>query len=115
MIIRNEEMKNEVRDAMRGGPGSVALHHIVPKEALPAKSRLFALNTLQKGCGIGSHAHANETEVYFVLQGEGVLFDNGERKTLRKGDCNVCGGGATHSITNEKDEPLVFIAVIILE
>lgn len=115
MVIRNEEMKNEVRESLRGGPGSVALHHIVPKEALPAKSRLYAINTLQKGDGIGAHPHTNETEIYFVLQGEGVLMDDGERKILRKGDCNVCGGGATHAIVNEKDEPLVFIAVIILE
>jgi len=115
MVIRNEEMKNQVREAMRGGPGSVALHHIVSGDALPTKSRLFAINTLQKGDGIGSHAHANETEIYFVLQGEGVLYDDGERTILHKGDCNVCGGGAIHSITNEKDDPLVFIAVIILE
>jgi quercetin dioxygenase-like cupin family protein len=87
----------------------------VPGEALPGKCRLFSLITLEKGCGIGAHAHSGETEIFYVLQGEGVLDDNGERKAFRKGDSNVCGDGATHAITNEKDEPLVLAAVIVLE
>lgn len=115
MVIRNEEMKNEIRETMKGGPGTVAIHHLAAREALPAKARLFSVITLQKGCGIGKHEHSGETEMYYVLQGEGVLDDNGEKKPFRKGDCNVCGGGATHGVTNLKDEPLVFVAVIVLE
>jgi quercetin dioxygenase-like cupin family protein len=115
MVIRREEMKNETREGMRGGPGAVALNHIVSGDALPAKCRLFSVVTLEKGCGIGKHEHAAETEMYYVLAGEGVLDDNGELKAFRKGDCNVCGGGAYHAVTNEKDEPLVFAAVIVLE
>jgi quercetin dioxygenase-like cupin family protein len=115
MIIKSEEMKSEVREAMRGGPGAVTLRHLVPKESLPGKCRICALLTLEKGCGIGAHEHAAETEMYYVLQGEGVLDDNGEMKPFRKGDCNVCGGGATHAVVNERDEPLVIVAAIILE
>lgn len=115
MIIRSEEMKTEERAAMRGGPGSVVLRHIAEGEALPKKCRLFSLITLEKGCGIGAHAHESETELFYVLQGEGILDDNGEKKPFGAGDCNVCGGGAYHAIVNEKDEPLVFVAAIVLE
>ncbi len=115
MVIRNEEMKNEVRETMKGGPGAVAIHHIASGGSLPKKCRLFSVITLQKGCGIGAHEHKAETEMYYVLQGEGVLSDNGEKKPFRKGDCNICPSGATHAITNEKDEPLVLVAVIVLE
>ena len=115
MVIKGEEMKSEVREGMRGGPGAVALCHLVTKENLPAKCRLFSVVTLEKGCGIGKHEHAAETEMYYVLQGEGVLDDNGTEKPFRKGDCNVCGNGAYHAVTNEKDEPLVFVAAIVLE
>ena len=115
MIIRSAEMQSEARAAMRGGPGAVGLCHIVPAGALPGKCRLFSLITLEMGCGIGAHVHENETEMYYALQGEGVLDDNGEKKDFRAGDCNVCGGGAYHAIVNEKDEPLVFVAAIVLE
>ena len=113
MVIKSEEMKNEVRENMRGGPGSVAIHHVVSGGDLPKNCRLFSTVTLEKGCTIGKHDHVAETEVYYGLQGEGVIDDNGELKPFRKGDCNVCGGGAYHAISNEKDEPLVFIAVIM--
>jgi|AGTN01.3.fsa_nt_gi Uncharacterized conserved protein, contains double-stranded beta-helix domain len=115
MVIKSEEMKSEVREGMRGGPGSVAIQQIASGAALPAKCRLFSIVTLEKGCGIGAHEHSGETELYYVLEGEGVLNDNGALKPFRRGDCNVCGGGATHAVANERDEPLVFVAVIVLE
>jgi quercetin dioxygenase-like cupin family protein len=115
MVIKSGEMKSEAREGMRGGSGSVLLTHIATGGQLPQKCRLFSVITLEKGCGIGAHAHSGETELYYVLQGEGVLDDNGEKKPFRKGDCNVCGGGATHAIENEKDEPLVLVAAIVLE
>ncbi len=113
MVIKGADMQSELREAMRGGPGRVDILHITGAENLPAKARLFSLITLEKGCGIGPHAHSAETEIFYVLEGEGVLDDNGEVKPFAKGDCNVCGGGATHAVTNEKDEPLRMIAVII--
>lgn len=113
MVIKGADMQSELREAMRGGPGHVDICHVVGAENLPAKSRLFSLVTLEKNCGIGAHAHHGETEIFYVLEGEGVLDDNGELKPFVKGDTNVCGGGAMHAITNEKDEPLRMIAVII--
>lgn len=115
MVITSADMQSEIREEMRGGPGYVNIRHIVGAGSLPAKSRLFSLITLEKGCGIGTHAHEAETEIFYVLDGEGVLNDNGELKPFARGDCNVCGGGATHAVTNEKDEPLRMIAVIIKE
>ncbi len=115
MVIRSDEMKTEERAAMRGGPGKAVLHHLASGEALPGKCRLFSVITLEKDCGIGAHAHTDETEMYYAIQGEGILDDNGEKKAFRKGDCTLCGGGATHAIVNEKDEPLVLIAAIILD
>ena len=115
MVIRHEDMKTDIKEQMRGGPGKVSLEYVVPSEALPSKSRFFSVITLEKNCGIGKHEHSGETEIFYVLQGEGVLEDNGTKKPFCKGDCNVCGDGANHAISNEKDEPLVFVAVIILE
>lgn len=113
MIIKGADMTSEIRENMRGGQGQVDILHIVGADHLPAKSRLFSLVTLEKGCGIGAHPHSGETEVYYVLEGEGIIDDNGEKKPFVKGDCNVCGDGATHAVTNEKEEPLKIIAVII--
>lgn len=115
MVIKAENMQTDIRENMRGGNGAVNLQGLVPSESLPVRSRLFSLVTLEPGCGIGPHVHEGETEIYYVLEGEGVLDDNGEQVALRAGDCNVCGSGAFHAIANESDKPLKFIAVIILD
>ena len=115
MVIKKADMTTAIKEQLRGGNGNTELLHIVPADALPAKSRLFSVATLQPGCGIGVHEHTAETEVYYVLEGEGTVYDDGKEMPFSKGDTNVCGDGHTHGITNTGDVPLVFIAAIILD
>lgn len=115
MVIKNTDMQSEARDNMRGGGGSVGLLHLVPSEHLPAKARLISLITLETGCGIGRHEHTGESEVFYVLSGEGVLDDNGTARTVRAGDCCICKSGECHAISNERSEPLKLMAIILLE
>lgn len=115
MFIERTDMQCETRENMRGGEGSVNLLHIVAKEHLPAKMRLFSLVTLEPGCGIGKHEHSGESEVYYALSGEGVLDDNGTMRAFRQGDCSVCRNGEYHSVTNKSKEPFLLLAAIILE
>jgi mannose-6-phosphate isomerase-like protein (cupin superfamily) len=115
MFIKSDEMKSETRQYMRGGGGSVDILNIVSKEHLPSKARLVGLITLEKGCGIGKHEHTGESEIYYVLSGQGVLDDNGTIREIKQGDCNLCRSGESHAISNERDEPLKLIAAIILE
>lgn len=100
---------------MRGGGGSVNILHVVPKEHLPAKTRLFSVVTLKTGCGIGKHEHTGESEIFHVLFGEGMLDDNGAIRTVRAGDSCICKSGEYHAISNERPEPLTLVAAIILE
>jgi quercetin dioxygenase-like cupin family protein len=114
MFIEVKDMKPELRENMRGGDGTVVITNILPKECLPPKARLSAVITLNKGCGIGEHKHEGEEEIFYCISGEGVLNDNGVSKTIRKGDSHICKDGETHSIRNDKDEQLIFFAVIVL-
>ncbi len=115
MFINAKEMQSEKRENMRGGEGSVDLLSIVSKERLPSKTRLFSLVTLEKGCGIGRHEHTGESEIYYVLSGEGEIDDNGTIRRFAKGDCAICRSGEYHAVSNKNEEPLKLIAAIILE
>jgi mannose-6-phosphate isomerase-like protein (cupin superfamily) len=115
MYIGSRDMQSETREHMRGGDGSVNILNLLSKEQLPSKSRLFGLVTLEKGCGIGSHEHNGESEIFYVLSGEGVLDDNGTIRPVKRGDCHVCRSGEYHAIRNESAAPLKFIAAIVLE
>ena len=115
MVIMQNEMTAQKRERMRDGSGTIDLLHIVSADNLPEKSRLFSTMTLEKGCSVGRHTHSGETEIYWVLEGEGVLDDNGTIKPFKEGECSICGNGEYHAISNENETPLKVLAVIILD
>jgi len=114
MIKKAEEMKLEIREKMRGGSGNVEILHILNMDEVKGKVRLFAKITLNPGSSIGMHQHEGEEEAYYILNGIARVNDNGTEKIVKPGDVVLTGNGASHSIENAADEPLEFIAVILL-
>lgn len=114
-MIRPKAMQQtEVRTNMRGGPGSVALRHLFTPQEFGAPTRLCATLTVPPGSGIGLHEHAGEDELYYVLDGEGML-DEGDGVKVRvcAGDAILTGKGARHSIENNGTQDLNILAVIL--
>ncbi|AEV30426.1 cupin domain-containing protein [Sphaerochaeta pleomorpha str. Grapes] len=114
MIKKKNEMVTSVREKMRGGNGSVLATSLMDEGTI-AHCRLFSELKLEKGCSIGQHDHVNETEYYLITGGQGIVTEADGEKTVSAGDLVITGGGASHAIRNEGDEPLTFIALIILD
>lgn len=114
MIKRSSEMTVEIREKMREGNGNVKLQNIFSPDEFKGKCRLFSQITLEPGCSIGSHEHDQEEEIYYILSGTGIVDDNGQVKNIGPGDAIKTGGGEYHSIANNSDQPLIFIAVVLL-
>jgi len=114
MITRNHEMIIEDRANMRGGLGTVRLEHWFKPENFKAKIRLCTRMTIAPGATIGQHSHDADDEIYIVLSGHGRILENGEWQNIAPGDAILTGNGASHSVENTGDEPLVIAAVIIL-
>ena len=112
MIISSEKMKQETKDSMRGGKGSIDILHLVEPPVL-RNGRLFAKVTIPPGSSIGEHQHQDETEYYVFLEGEGLAIDNGEENPVKAGDVMITREGGTHSIKNNSTDPLVLMAVIL--
>jgi len=114
MIIKKNSMRQEIKTNMRGGDGDIKLLHLAEGANL-INSRLLSSITISPGCSIGDHEHKNETEYYIILNGDGVVVDDGVEKSVGKGDLVITGNGATHSIRNSGVVDLELIAIIILE
>jgi len=114
MLKRPSEMTVEIREKMRGGNGNVKFQNIFNPDEIKGKCRLFSQITLEPGCSIGSHVHDQEEEIYYILSGTGTVNDNGVVKNVGPGDAIKTGDGESHSISNNGDVPLVFLAAIIL-
>ena len=112
MVIHRNEMKVEEKERMRDGEGSTRLTYLLDGST-QKNARMFAEVTLNPGCSIGYHQHDSETEYYFIISGNGTVNDDGKEVKVNPGDAIITGNGASHSIKNTGDVPLVFHAVII--
>ena len=99
---------------LRGGDGVLIKQIIAPAEP-SVHLRLLARFTIPKGCSIGKHQHLGEIENYYILSGEGVVTEDDGVNVVHPGDVVITGWGNSHSIRNEKDEDLEFVAVIPTE
>ncbi|MGJ8455728.1 cupin domain-containing protein [Pseudothermotoga sp. U03pept] len=114
MVIKPNSMRRENITKMRGGDGEVQILHLLEKESLLGKARLFAKLTVKPGSSIGLHKHENEFEIFYVLSGEGIFNDNGTRITVQAGDICLTNSGENHSIENTSEQNLELLAIIVL-
>ena len=114
MVKKANEMVSEIKEQMRGGKGSVEMLHIFKQDEIKGKVRLIAKITINPGCSIGLHEHKAEEEIYYIMNGTGIVNDNGTEREVSAGDAVLTGGGAFHSIENKKDIPLQLLAVILV-
>ena len=50
------------------------------------------------------HFHREQTEVFYVLEGQAVIELAGDELSARPGDAFVCSPGDRHSLWNQSDE-----------
>lgn len=115
MLVKRSEMPGEIRENMRGGKGAADIRFILNDAALPKNTRLFSEILLTPGSSIGPHEHINETEVYYMLEGEVHADDNGMDVILKAGDVLVTGSGQYHMVENAGSADARLVAVIITE
>ena len=86
----------------------------VPIAARTATEALmFSRIVIPVGSCIKEHPHNPEAEIYYILEGEVEVTDNGAKAILHGGDVVFTGGGDTHSIKNIGTTDAVFMAVIL--
>lgn len=114
MIIKPKDMKVEEVANLRGGDGILTKTYLAPAQP-DMHLRFLGRFLIRKGCSIGKHVHEGEVEYYIILAGQGVVTEDSGESVVYPGDVIVTGWGESHSIRNECDENLEFIAVINTE
>ncbi len=110
-MIRKEN--THYREHMRDGRGTVTIHDVLTKEELDPHGRMYARIVLPPGASIGWHLHEGETEPYYILKGEATFIDNDHvAHSAFPGDVCLIEPGQGHSIENNTDEDVEFMALI---
>ena len=115
MVKKGDTLRVQETEQMRGGDGTIVLHHFLNADEMYGKGRLFSHITVSPGCSIGYHEHHGESEIFAVMSGNGVFNDNGTEVPVSAGDVLVTKSGDGHGIACAGSCPLELIALILFE
>ncbi len=106
MVIDFEKIKEVRTMDFKGGKG-------------PLDSRNYAdenvkimYSTLRPGASTGLHTHVGNSEIIFVISGEGTFHYDGEIEVVRAGQCHYCPEGHSHYMENLTDHDLLYFAIV---
>lgn len=91
-----------------GGALSKAL---VRPETVGSRKIDYRISTYQPMAYVAPHSHSVQEQVYHVLDGEGMMEIESERRVVRKHDVVFIPPGVTHAIYNSGLGDLTFIVV----
>lgn len=68
---------------------------------------------LTKGSTIGEHVHTEDSEILYILSGEGYAECDGIKEQLNKGVVHYCPKNSSHFIVNTGNDDLIMYAIVI--
>lgn len=71
----------------------------------------FRLSTYQPMAYVASHSHRVQEQVYYVLDGEGLMEIEGARTVVRAGTTIFIPPGVSHAIHNSGVRALTFLVI----
>ncbi len=127
-MIRRKEMKSrsirKIIPAQKVNMGGIYLDQPLPAGGIDQIDPFILLHHWykriesgenQKDQGVGPHPHKGEEEVYYITKGIATVDDNGEGTyDLHPGDAMHTGKGTYHSIANNTDEEVQFVALVVV-
>ena len=108
MIVRNTDEEIVQQTTYRAHGGGTARMLLTNKEL---RSMLFLADaSLEPGKTIETHIDPYE-EIYYILEGEGVMTVGDDERRVKKGDAIWIPVGKKHSLVNDTDENTGFLVV----
>ena len=111
MFVKKEQTTRQAIPNVRGGPGEMI--KVDWTDQLPPYTKMLATLVLESGSGVGYHTHDTDTEVFYILEGELEVDDNGTVYTAKPGDLMITGDGKGHSVTNKSGKTASMLAFIV--
>lgn len=106
MIVRNIKQEEVLRRWYVAHGGGIATMLFDSSELQGIL--FFAYGELKPGKVIESHVDPYE-EIYYVLQGQGVMTVGDEQQKVSAGDATWLPYGVPHSLANEGDEDCIIL------
>ena len=105
MTLDFDRMPSLVQPRFKGGQGE-------------AETRIFQDDmgkilrlTLQPGSSIGLHTHEDSCEIIYCFSGSAKVIYDGEETRISAGQAHYCPKGHSHTVINDTDGEMEFLAI----
>lgn len=88
------------------GIGSIKFREVFGEKDFESNLVHFHETIINPHSTIGYHEHIGNEEVYYIVEGEGMMQLNGKEFKVKPGDSVVAQGGDSHGLKNESDLPI---------
>ena len=107
MYRKQSDAAKDLLESLHDGDGTIRACRLFADDSrLSTKMSVWELDP---GAGEGSHAHRGRgalEEIYYFLQGSGIMWVDGEEVEVRSGDVVMVSPGADHGFRNSGDSVL---------
>ena len=77
-----------------------------PGHAFKSTVRFLHETSVKSNSTIGYHKHSGNEEVYYIIEGDGLMTVDGEKKIVGPGDAVITHSGSSHGLKNIGDTDL---------
>ena len=106
-----EKMANMPWKEYPGHFGGALSKELAGPEATGSSRVDFRISRYAPAAYVGEHVHKVQEQVYYVLEGEGILTLDDTKNLMRPHDYVYVPPGVRHSFTNTGTQGLVFLVI----
>jgi len=105
-ISVSENAKREVQKKCHNGEGEISFREVFNQEAFESKLAHLHETIVRPHSTIGYHLHKGNEEIYYLIEGEGIMTVDREERRVRPGDAIITHSGSKHGLVNNTDNDL---------
>ena len=106
MIIDYSKIEEQKLQNFKGGNGELDTRNFIDE-----KNKIM-MSRLKPGANSGYHKHEMNSEIVYIISGEGHFEYDDTVEKFHTGDVHYCPMGHSHAMYNDGEEDLIYFAIV---
>lgn len=103
LLLRSIDDVPFVAKRAHGGVGDILVGDFFSSDALGTAWDFFQCVKLPPGSSVGVHSHRNDEELFYFVEGQGIMTVDGKESSVGPGTASLCKSGGSHGLVNTSD------------
>ena len=101
-----KKAKRVTQKRCHNGKGTIIFREVFGKNDFKSTIQFLHETSVMPSSTIGYHKHAGNEEIYFIIEGKGLMDVDGKKKVVGHGDAVITYSGSSHGLKNIGDKDL---------